>query len=62
MEHFTFTYWFEDADGSVPTTCTKTFSAEAPTHGEVAERFTDFLRGCGYIFDCLSTYELSDGQ
>lgn len=31
-------------------------------HDEVVERFTDFLRGCSYVFDHLAMYRLVDNE
>lgn len=30
------------------------------THDYVAERFTEFLRGCGYVFDAMAQHRLVD--
>ncbi len=43
-----------------------TFKIKVPildiTHAELAEIFTDFLRGAGFAFDSLSSYQLVSKQ
>lgn len=53
MQHrFTFSHTVVADDGGVPTEVEMTVSYDGdPTWMTVAERFTEFLRGCGYVFD-----------
>lgn len=53
-----FKFVHEDEDFKVTLEVTR----EDMRHDEIAEYFTQFLRGCGYVFDHLAAHRLVDNE
>jgi hypothetical protein len=55
-----FKFEYNDYESGIRTTMELT--EDTLTHYTVAERFTEFLRSCGYVFDDLASYRLVDDE